>query len=80
MGSRPQYAVPAGFPVGPLTLRVYPSAPGLNTPGETCAGEVYTDDGHSFDFRNGAFVRIHFTCSMAADGSMSVAIGKQEGS
>jgi alpha-glucosidase len=66
-------------PVGPLTLRVYPLAPGLNTPGETCAGEVYTDDGHTFDFRNGAFARIHFTCSMTADGSMSVAISKQEG-
>jgi len=66
-------------PVGPLTLRIYPLAPGLNTPGETCAGEVYTDDGHSFDFRNGAFARIHFTCSMGADGRMSVVIGKQEG-
>lgn len=66
-------------PRGPLTLRVYPLAPGLNMPGESCAGEVYTDDGHSFDFRNGVFARIHFTCSMEANGSITVTIGKQEG-
>ncbi|MGD0940177.1 MAG: glycoside hydrolase family 31 protein [Terracidiphilus sp.] len=66
-------------PKGPLTLRVYPLSPGLNTPGESCAGEVYADDGHSFDFRNGVFARIHFTCSTGADGSVTVTIGKQEG-
>lgn len=69
----------AEVPKGPLTLRIYPLAPGLNTPGESCAGEVYTDDGHSFDFRKGVFARVHFTCSVAADGSMRVSIGKQEG-
>jgi alpha-glucosidase len=57
-----------------LTLRVFP--PGN---GEACAGEVYTDDGHSFDFRNGAFARIHFTCSVGGDGSLHVEIAKQEG-
>jgi alpha-glucosidase len=61
-------------PNGPLTLRVFPP-----NSGETCAGEVYTDDGHTFDFRNGAFARIHFTCSVAADGSLHVEIAKQEG-
>jgi alpha-glucosidase len=61
-------------PNGPLTLRVFPPAAG-----EACAGEVYTDDGHSFDFRNGAFARIHFACSVAADGSLHVEIAKQEG-
>ena len=61
-------------PSGPLTLRVFPPAGG-----EACAGEVYTDDGHSFDFRNGEFARIHFTCSVAADGSLHVEIAKQEG-
>ena len=66
-------------PEGPLTLRVYPLAPGLNTPGETCEGEVYTDDGHTFAFRQGEFARIHFACTMASDGSISVSIGKQEG-
>jgi alpha-glucosidase len=62
------------IPKGPLTLRVFPPASG-----EACAGEVYTDDGHSFDFRNGDFARIHFTCSVAADGSVLVEIAKQEG-
>ena len=52
---------------------------GLNAVGEACAGEVYTDDGHSFDFRNGEFARIHFTCSATADGSLNVEIAKQEG-
>jgi alpha-glucosidase len=67
------------IPQGPLILRVYPLAPGLNTPGEPCEGEVYTDDGHTFAFRQGEFARIHFACSAAKDGSISVAIGKQEG-
>ena len=61
-------------PNGPLTLRVF-----LPTKGEACAGEVYTDDGHSFAFRNGDFARVHFTCSVAADGSVQVEIAKQEG-
>ena len=61
-------------PNGPLTLRVF-----LPTSGEACAGEVYTDDGHSFDFRNGEFARVHFTCSVAADGSVQMEIAKQEG-
>jgi alpha-glucosidase len=62
------------IPNGPLTLRVFPP-----NSGEACAGEIYTDDGHSFDFRNGEFARIHFTCSVAGDGSLHVEIGKQEG-
>jgi alpha-glucosidase len=61
-------------PNGPLTLRVF-----LPANGEACAGEVYTDDGHSFAFRNGDFARVHFTCSVAADGSVHVEIAKQEG-
>src|ERR1700733_12944009 len=62
------------LPNGPLTLRVF-----LPTKGEACAGEVYTDDGHSFDFRNGQFARVHLTCSVAGDGSVHVEIAKQEG-
>jgi alpha-glucosidase len=69
----------AEVPNGPLTLRVYPLPPGLNMPGESCAGEVYADDGHSFDFRNGVFARVHFTCSTETDGSVTVTIGEQEG-
>jgi len=69
----------ADIPNGPLTLRVFPLAVGLNTPGEACAGEVYADDGHSFDFRNGAFARVRFACSVAPDGAVVVEIGSQEG-
>ena len=61
------------LPNGPLTLRVFPNG------SESCAGEVYTDDGHSFDFRQGEFARVRFTCSVAADGSLHVEIAKQEG-
>jgi alpha-glucosidase len=63
----------AETPRGPLTLRVYPSG------ADPCTGEVYTDDGHTFDFRNGAFARVHFTCEVAADGSLQLNIAKQEG-
>jgi alpha-glucosidase len=66
------------LPNGPLTLRVFPLASGPAS-SEPCAGEVYTDDGHSFDFRQGEFARIRFTCSVAADGSLHVEIAKQEG-
>jgi alpha-glucosidase len=68
----------AEVPNGPLMLRVFPLASAPD-PSEACAGEVYTDDGHSFDFRNGAFARIRFTCSVAASGSLTVEIAKQEG-
>jgi alpha-glucosidase len=68
----------AEVPNGPLTLRVFPLASAPNS-SEACAGEVYTDDGHSFDFRNGAFARIRFTCLVAASGALTVEIAKQEG-
>ena len=48
-------------------------------PGEPCAGEVYTDDGHSFDFKQGAYARVKFTCTAAPDGSVHVNIAAQEG-
>ena len=35
---------------GPLTITVFPGAHGV--------GSVYEDDGESFDFRNGEFMRI----------------------
>ena len=45
-------------PQGPLTLRVYPPT----EPGEDCAGSLYLDDGVSYDFRKGDFLRMGFTC------------------
>ena len=63
-------------PAGPLTLRVYP-ATDANSP---CEGEVYTDDGHSFDYRRGQFARVRFNCIRNADGSLSVRVSSLEGS
>jgi len=59
---------------GALTLRVFP-----NLSGQPCQGDVYQDDGKTFDFRSGAFLRLHFTCEASADGSLSVSISSREG-
>ena len=66
-------------PSGPLTLRVFPPVAIPNLPAEPCAGEVYTDDGHTFNFRQGEFARIHFTCSLSPDGGVTVHVDKQHG-
>ena len=58
-------------PVGPMTLRVFP--------GDNCQGTLYQDDGQTYDFRKGAYLRQHFTCSRAADGSLTVSLAAQEG-
>ena len=62
-------------PTGPLTLRVYPSS----DPATPCSGDVYADDGHSFNFRSGEYARIAFSCALAADGSLSVTVAPQAG-
>ena len=61
-------------PAGPLTLRIYIGA--ANTP---CHGEVYQDDGHTFNYRKGAYARERFTCRIEADGSLTITAGKREG-
>jgi alpha-glucosidase len=61
-------------PDGPLTLRVFPSAAG-----DPCGGDLYTDDGHTYDFRKGAYLRLHITCTVAADGALTVTIPAREG-
>lgn len=67
-------------PDGPLTLRVFVPMGGTGSRGETCSGEVYTDDGHTLNYKHGEFARIHFSCEVATDGSLTVHIGQQEGS
>ena len=42
-------------PNGPLELRVYP--------GTDCRGSIYLDDGNTFAYQKGAFLRQSFTCS-----------------
>jgi alpha-glucosidase len=58
---------------------VFPLTEGFDSQAEACAGEVYTDDGHTLNFRNGEFARIHFSCSEAPNGTVNVQISKQEG-
>jgi alpha-glucosidase len=58
-------------PKGPLTLRVYP--------GKDCKGSLYMDDGQSFAYQHGEFLRIEFTCSEKPDG-VTVHIGSHQGS
>jgi alpha-glucosidase len=67
-------------PNGPLTLRVYlPSTTGsANTP-DPCTGDLYTDDGTTFDYRRGAYLRLHLTCSVSANGALTVNIPQREG-
>jgi alpha-glucosidase len=51
-------------PEGPLTLRVYPPD-GFN---QDCSGSIYLDDGVSYAFRKGDFLRLNFTCRITPQG------------
>jgi alpha-glucosidase len=62
-------------PEGPLTLRVYPPT-GFN---KDCKGSIYQDDGVSYDFERGQFLRVNFTCRLSAQGII-VAVTPPEGS
>jgi alpha-glucosidase len=61
----------AETPKGPLTLRIYA--------GDNCTGELYQDDGKSFDFRKGAYLRMSFGCKVAKDG-LHLTVGAHQGS
>ena len=62
-------------PQGPLTLRVYPPT----APGKDCAGSLYLDDGVSYDFRKGDFLRVGFACKLV-DHGIDVSIASHQGS
>jgi alpha-glucosidase len=62
-------------PKGPLTLRVYLAS----DPTTPCTGEVYVDDGHSFNFRQGDYARVNFSCVLQQDGSMTFTVAPQQG-
>ena len=64
-------------PVGPLTLRIYSGA--ADPAGKTCAGQVYLDDGASYAYQHGAFLRMKTECT-GSGGAMAVHIGAHEGS
>jgi alpha-glucosidase len=61
-------------PVGPLKLRVYPPT----TPGANCEGSLYLDDGVSYEFKQGAYLRVHFGCRLSAQG-LIVTVEPREG-
>ena len=61
-------------PQGPLTLRVYPGAPG-----DPCEGSLYLDDGKSYAYRHGDSLRIAFSCTVS-DGRLQIHIGRRQGS
>ncbi len=58
-------------PTGPLTLRVYP--------GDNCSGELYQDDGKSYAYRKGIYLRERFTCA-AGPAGFRLNIGPRQGS
>jgi alpha-glucosidase len=58
-------------PRGPLTLRVYA--------GDNCAGSLYQDDGKTYAFQHGAYLRMNFSCKLTAAG-LQLEISAHEGS
>jgi len=60
-------------PSGPLTLRVFP--------GPNCGGQLYQDDGTSFAYKRGEFLRMSFSCQSSDDHrGINIHIGKHDGS
>ena len=47
-------------PAGPLELHVYP--------GPDCRGTLYQDDGHTFAYQRGKFLRANYACEAKEDG------------
>ena len=58
-------------PQGPLELRVYPD--------RTCQGSLYLDDGVSFDYMKGKYLRLEYSCE-GYDDALRVKISPQKGS
>jgi alpha-glucosidase len=63
------------IPAGPLILRVY-----LPAKDQTCQGSVYSDDGHTLEYRQGNYYRVSATCKLATDGTITVTLEATEGS
>jgi alpha-glucosidase len=62
-------------PEGPLTLRVYPPT----TFGAACEGSLYLDDGVSYDFKKGDYLRMQFACRLSPQG-LIVTVAPRRGS
>jgi alpha-glucosidase len=59
-------------PQGSLQLLVYP--------GENCGGELYMDDGHTFNYRRGEYLRASFACSTTTANAVTVQMNPVQGS
>ncbi len=57
-------------PQGPLELRVYPD--------RTCQGSLYMDDGVSFDYTKGKYLRVDYSCEGYED-ALRLKISPQKG-
>jgi alpha-glucosidase len=62
-------------PQGPLTLRVYPPI----GPDKDCDGSLYLDDGVSYAYQKGDFLRVAFSCKQTAQG-LIVTVAPHKGS
>ena len=62
-------------PNGPLTLRVYPPV----AAGQDCSGSLYLDDGVSYAFEKGEFLRVAFHCRQTSQG-LAVTVDPRNGS
>jgi len=58
-------------PSGPLTLRVYV--------GKDCQGTLYQDDGKSYDFKQGQFLRMQSNCTVDQN-ALHIQVGPHQGS
>jgi alpha-glucosidase len=58
-------------PQGPLELRIYPD--------RTCEGSLYMDDGVSFDYTKGKYLRVEYSCE-GYDDALRLKIYPQKGS
>ncbi len=58
------------IPQGPLTLRVFA--------GDDCTGSLYLDDGKSYAYQHGGYLRVKFSCEAKED-SFTVRISPREG-
>jgi alpha-glucosidase len=59
-------------PHGPLTLRVFT--------GPHCSGNLYQDDGTTFAYKRGQYLRMNFSCDVLPGGrGLAIHVGKHEG-
>ena len=50
-------------------------------PGPNCGGHLYQDDGTSFAYKRGEFLRMSFSCQRASNhGGINIHVGKHDGS